>query len=271
MKRPVSINLVPLLGVLVAIGCGSGRSESAPVGEQHSEAAPAKQLAQADPEQAHASATSGGATIQGSVKFTGPTPSSERVKMDADPQCQLQHKEPVTKQDVVVNANGTLQHVFVYVKEGLQGQTFPAPEQPAVLDQQGCMYHPHVLGVRVNQPLQIVNSDSTLHNVNCKPTKSKPFNIAQPTKGMKSTKQFTAPEVMVKCACNVHPWMANYIGVLDHPFFSVTNDQGVFSISGLPAGQYTIEAWHEKFGAKTQQVTVGQGEARDVSFEFSGQ
>ncbi len=190
--------------------------------------------------------------------------------MDADPQCALQHKEPVHKTDVIVNGNGTLQYVFVYVKDGLQSK--PAPSTtPIKLDQQGCLYHPHVFGIQVNQPLEIVNDDTTLHNVNCKPTKSKPFNIAQPTKGMKSTKQFTAPEVMVRCGCNIHPWMATYIGVLDHPYFGVSGEDGSYTISGLPAGTYTLEAWHEKFGAKTQSVTLGAGETKDVSFEFGGQ
>jgi len=204
------------------------------------------------------------------VTFIGTAPVPEKVKMDADPQCALQHKEAVHKQDVVVNANGTLKNVFVYVKQGLEGKTFPAATQPAKLDQQGCLYAPRVLGLQVNQPLEIVNSDATLHNVNCKPAKSKPFNIAQPVKGMKSTKTFTAPEVMVKCACNVHPWMASYIGVLEHPVFGVTGDDGSFSLAGLPAGQYTLEAWHEKFGTQTQTVTVGGGETKTAEFTFTG-
>jgi plastocyanin len=209
--------------------------------------------------------------VTGSVKFTGTPPEPQRVKMDADPQCALHHKEPVTKNDVVVNSNGTLQWVFVYVKEGLT--TKPAPStEPVVLDQQGCMYAPHVMGIQVGQPLQIVNSDATLHNVNCKPTKSKPFNIAQPTKGMKTTKQFTAPEMPpVVCKCNVHPWMASYIGVVDHPYFGVTDDTGAFTINGLPAGTYTLEAWHEKFGTATQQVTVAEGQPVQADFEFAGQ
>lgn len=262
MKRHVSVQIVSLLGMLM-VGVGAGRSAST--------TASAADEQVGAPKAAAASQATGSASLKGSVKFTGTAPAAERVKMDADPQCALQHKEPVTKQDVVVNPNGTLRNVFVYVKDGLQGKTFPAPTQPVKLDQQGCLYHPHVLGIQVNQPFQIVNDDSTLHNVNCKPTKSKPFNIAQPTKGMKSMKSFTAPEVMVKCACNVHPWMATYVGVLDHPFYGVSGEDGAFSISGLPAGQYTIEAWHEKFGTKTQQVTVADGEAKQVDFEFAGQ
>jgi uncharacterized protein (DUF2141 family) len=116
-----------------------------------------------------------------------------------------------------------------------------------------------------------VNSDATLHNVNCKATKSKPFNLAQPTKGMKSSKQFTAPEIMVKCVCNVHPWMAAYVGVVEHPYFGVTGDEGSFSLAGLPAGTYTIAAWHEKYGEQTQDVTVADGETASVTVEFKAQ
>ena len=268
MIRTCRATLISLGGLLIAIGCGGGKAQDAAATNPPSTQRPV-QLAQAPAETTEPS--SNGGTVHGSVKFTGTAPAPERIKMDADPQCKLQHPEAVNKQDVVVNANGTLQHVFVYVKEGLQGKTFPAPQQAATMDQHGCMYQPHVLGIQVGQPLEIINSDATLHNVNCKPTKSKPFNMAQPTKGMKSLKSFTAPEVMVKCVCNVHPWMAGYIGVLDHPFFSVTGEDGAFHIANLPAGDYTIEAWHEKFGTQSKQVTVAPGQASDITFEFAGQ
>ncbi|MBI3323964.1 MAG: carboxypeptidase regulatory-like domain-containing protein [Candidatus Omnitrophica bacterium] len=258
---------LPIAGILVAIGCGGAKPQNASATND----AP-KQVAQAPTDSSPASASSqGSAMVHGTVKLAGSAPAPERVKMDADPQCQLQHKEPVQKQDVVVNPDGTLQHVFVYVKQGLEGRTFPASTKPVMLDQQGCLYHPHVLGIQTNQPLEIVNNDATLHNVNCKPTKSKPFNIAQPTKGMKSTKTFTAPEIMVKCACNVHPWMGTYIGVVEHPFFSVTGEDGSFTLTGLPAGHYTLEAWHEKYGTQTQTVIVGDGETKQVAFEFKAQ
>ncbi len=261
------------LGILVAVGCGGGRPQdaSAKMDESSADSAPL-QLAQATPASTQPTADpSGSATIQGTIQFAGTAPVKDKIKMDADPQCLLQHKEAVHKQEVVVNPNHTLKHVFVYVKEGLEGKAFPASTQPVVLDQQGCLYHPHVFGVQVNQPIAITNSDPTLHNVNCRPTKSKPFNIAQPTKGMKTTKQFTAPEIMVKCSCNVHPWMATYIGVVGHPYFSITGDDGSFILSGLPAGQYTIEAWHEKYGTQTQAVSVGDGETKQASFTFKGE
>lgn len=260
------------LSILVAIGCGGGKPQDASATtETGAKASAPTQLAQAPPAAQAPASAKGSSVIRGTVQFTGKTPAPSAIKMDADPQCQLQHKAPVQKEDVIVNSNGTLKYVFVYVKQGLEGKIFPAPSTPVILDQQGCLYHPHILGIQVKQPLEIVNNDATLHNVNCKPTKSKPFNIAQPAKGMKSTKTFTAPEIMVKCACNVHPWMATYLGVLDHPYFSITGDDGSFVLSGLPAGQYTIEAWHEKYGTQTQTVSVGEGETKQVAFAFKGE
>ena len=271
MRRHVGTKLVLLLGVIVAIGCGSGKPQDAsatPQGKADSSAAP-NQLVEVPTGSSPTSASAtGSAMIHGIVKLTGAAPPAERIKMDADPQCLLQHTEPVTKQEVVVNANGTLKNVFVYIQQGLEGKTFAAPAKSVSLNQHGCLYEPHVLGVQVNQPVDITNSDATLHNVNCKPTKSKPFNIAQPTQGMKSTKRFTAPEIMVKCACNVHPWMTMYIGVVEHPYFAVTGGDGSFSLAGLPAGNYTVDAWHEKYGTATQTVSVKDGETKEISFEF---
>jgi len=258
-----------MLTIIAAIGCGGGTPQDASAKSAQAPA-PATEIAPASAGAA-TPAAQGSSTIMGTVKYTGTAPTQERVKMDADPQCLMQHKEPVVKPEIVVGAGSGLQHVFVYVKQGLEGKTFPAPTQPVTLDQHGCMYAPHVFGVQVNQPLEIKNSDATLHNVNCKPTKSKAFNIAQPKEGMKTTKQFTAPEIMVKCACNVHPWMAAYVGVVEHPYYSTSDEQGGFTLANLPAGQYTIEAWHEKLGAQTQSVSVGDNETKEVTFEFSAQ
>jgi len=269
MNHDVRVGVFPILTILVAIGCGGGKpTDVSATPEQHAPSSePLQQVAQAPPT-AQEATQAGGATIQGTVKFSGSPPAQERVKMDADPQCLLQHKEPVVKQEVVVNPNGTLRYVFVYIKQGLEGRTFATPGQPVVLDQHGCLYEPHVLGIQANQPLEIVNSDPTLHNVNCKPANSQPFNIAQPVKGMKTTKKFTKSEIMVKCACNVHPWMATYIGVVDHPYYGVTGDEGSFTLAGLPAGQYTLEAWHEKYGTQSQTISVSDGETKQVTFEF---
>ena len=210
-----------------------------------------------------------GATVSGKVSFEGAAPSREKIKMAADPVCLAQHKEPVLSEEVVVN-NGGLQNVVVYVKDGVTGKSFPAPTTPVVIDQVGCQYHPRVFGIQVGQPLEIRNSDSTLHNINAQPKLNKRFNIAQPTKGMKTTKSFDKVEAPVPFKCNVHPWMNAYAVVLNHPFFCVTGENGSFMLKGLPAGTYTLEAWHEKLGTQAVTVTVVDGETKSVSFSFKG-
>jgi hypothetical protein len=155
----------------------------------------------------------------------------------------------------------------VYVKTGLEGRTFPVPATAAVLDQKGCMYTPRVLGVMTNQKIRILNSDPTLHNVHALPKKGE-FNVGMPRAGMEIEKSFTDPEVMVHVKCDVHPWMSGWIGVLPHPFFAVSAADGSWSIPDLPAGTYTIEAWHEKLGTSTQTMTVGEGATLSLDFTF---
>lgn len=208
----------------------------------------------------------GSASVSGTVTLEGSAPKTDEIKMDADPICAQQHGKPVYSQEVVVN-DGRLQHVFVYVKEGIKGD-YPVPAEPVVLDQVGCMYEPHIFGIQVGQKLEIRNSDPTLHNVNCKPQANRRFNIAQPIQGMKTVKSFDKPEVMVPFRCNVHPWMAAFGGVVAHPFHGVTDENGAFTLEGLPAGTYTIEAWHEKFGAQSRTVTVAEGESKALDFTF---
>lgn len=259
------------VAVLVAIGCGS-KPQDAAATTQSDETPAAEapmQLAEAPAGAAPASAT-GSASITGSARFEGTAPQPTKVKMDADPVCAQQHAEPVYTEDVVVNPNGTLKNVIVYVKEGVSGSPLP-PTAPVVLDQRGCWYTPHAFAIQVNQPLEIVNSDPTMHNVNAKPTQNPPFNLAQPTKGMKSTKKFGKPETGVKFKCNVHPWMSAHAVVTDHPFHGVTDGEGNVTIKGLPAGTYVVEAWHEKLGAQTQSISVGDGENKSAEFVFKGQ
>ena len=208
-------------------------------------------------------------TVTGKVNFKGSKPPAPSIKMNADPRCVKMHAgKEVSSQQIVVNPNNTLQYVFIYVKKGLEGKKFPMPKTKATIDQQGCMYNPHIFGMMVNQPLEITNSDPTLHNIHSLPKTSgnTSFNIAQPNKGMKTTKTFAKPEVMVKIKCEVHSWMAAYAGVLDHPFFAVSDDKGNFIIKDLPAGDYELEAWHEKLGAQTMKVTVGAADTKSVDF-----
>jgi plastocyanin len=158
--------------------------------------------------------------------------------------------------------------VFVYVKDGLVNYVFDTPTAPVVLDQKGCRYIPHVFGVRVNQPVEIVNSDPTLHNIHATPKANQEFNNGQPIQGMKMTHTFTAQEVMVPFKCDVHGWMNSYVGVMNHPYFAVTNADGSFELASLPPGTYTIEAWHERLGTQTQTVTIAAKETGQVTFTF---
>ena len=247
MKRALRFGSLGLM-VLVLVAAGNKPQEAAAV--KTAEAAPA-----------------GGATLSGSVSITGSVPAPQKIKMAADPVCAQAHPDAVMTQDVAAS-NGKLQYVLVYVKDGLSG-SFPAPAEPVTINQTGCLYQPHVFGVQVGQKLEIVNNDSTLHNINCQAKSNKKFNIAQPAKGMKSTKTFDQPEVGVPFKCNVHPWMAAYAGVFSHPFFAVSGPDGSFSIKGLPAGTYTVEAWQEKLGVQSQKVTVADGESKELSFTFA--
>jgi hypothetical protein len=202
------------------------------------------------------------------VKYAGAQVTNPKIKMGADPYCETANTAPVFDQSVVVGPGGELENVFVYIKTGLEGQAYPTPTTPVVFDQLNCTYHPHVFGIMTKQNLEILNSDATLHNVHATPGNSPEFNVGMPTQGMKITKNFKKPEVMVHIKCEVHPWMSAYAGVLDHPYFAVAGKGGTFEIPNLPAGTYTVEAWHEKLGTQTQELTVADGAAVEVSFTF---
>jgi plastocyanin len=234
---------------VIVCACGGGTEQAAPAAQVPNPVDPA---------------TAG--AIAGKIAFEGVAPAPQPIKMSSDPNCE-QAGGGATTDTIVVN-DGALANVFVYVKEGLGTLKFPVPAAPVVLDQKGCRYTPHVLGVQTGQPLEIVNSDATLHNVHAVPASNREFNTGQPIQGMKHTHTFSTREVMVPFRCNVHGWMQAYVGVLDHPFYAVSGRDGTFQLEGLPPGTYTIEAWHEKLGTQTQSVTVGEKETKDVAFAF---
>ncbi len=210
------------------------------------------------------------ATITGKVNFDGQAPSRVRIRMDAVPACTETNKEPVFSEEVVVNDNKTLRDVFVYVKDGLGDRSFPVPSQEVTLDQAGCVYHPHVLGLMAGQKLRIKNSDSTNHNVHPMPAENREWNKSQPPSSADLIEEFPRQEIMVPIKCNVHPWMKSYVGVVRHPFFAVTGADGSFELKGLPPGEYTIEVWQEKYGTMEQKVTVGPSESKDIGFTYKG-
>lgn len=204
------------------------------------------------------------------MSFTGTPPPPGTIRLDGDKTCvELNQSNRRQVADVLTGESNTLQNVFVYVKDGLNGRMYAAPTEPVVLDQQRCEYVPHVLGIQVGQPLEIRNSDPLLHNIRADAEVNLAFNVGQPVKDMTTTKVFATREVMVPVKCDVHAWMHAHIGVLDHPFFAVTGGDGAFALEKLPAGTYTLEAWHETLGTTTTQVSVGEGESKDVTFTFA--
>jgi plastocyanin len=208
--------------------------------------------------------------IAGTVTFEG-RDTDQPLNMERDPVCAGLHKKPVDLGEIAVR-DGKLANVFVYVKSGagVDDKTFPVPAEKKVIDQQGCLYRPRVLGVQVGQAVTFKNSDDTLHNVHALPAANEEFNQGQPQGFPPFDKTFDKPEVMVHVQCEVHNWMSSWIGVLPHPFYAVSGGDGAFAIKNLPPGRYTIEAWHETLGTQDRDVTVGPNQTVDVSFDFKG-
>lgn len=248
---------VLLLVSILAVACGGEKATQSGAGASSSAAASSKAPA---PDKAEA------ATLTGTVQLLGTPPPMPVIQMTGDSSCTTGHTA-MKSEEVVTDPAGNLQNVFVYIAPETVKYSYSPPSGPAVLDQNGCHYTPHVLGVQVGQKLDIRNSDPTLHNVHAIAKVNEEFNIGQPVP-MTSEKVFDKPEVMIKFKCDVHGWMNAYVGVLPHPFFGVTGPNGGFTIPDLPAGTYTVVAWHEKYGTTTQQVTVGPKETKNVSFTF---
>lgn len=213
-----------------------------------------------------ASGPQGSAAISGTVHFEGTAP--ERSELETNRECQDLRESPPLSEEVVVNDNETLKWTFVYIKEGLDDAEYSAPSEPVVLDQDGCMYKPHVLGVQASQPLLIRNSDPFQHNINAQAEVNRPFNFSQPVEGMENERTFQEPEVMVRIKCDVHGWMEAWAGVVGHPFHSQTGDEGTYTLDNLPAGEYVVEAWHQEYGAQTETVTVEEDTSASVDFTF---
>jgi plastocyanin len=241
------------LAIVAFTACQKQSSTSAP--------APAEPAAAAAPASAGAK---GSGTITGTVKLTGTPPEMAMTKRQADPYCA---KTPTKEEEVVVGAGGALKNVIVRVTKGVSGHYDP-PASPATVDQSACMYRPRVQGIVVGQPVQIRNSDQTLHNIHGYKGASTLFNQAEIPGQPPMVKQFNDADQIVKLKCDVHPWMTGYVLVSSHPFFAVTGDDGSFKITGLPPGSYTVEAWHERFGAKTAEVTVAADKPAEAAFQF---
>jgi len=209
-------------------------------------------------------------SITGTVNFDGKAPVLRPLAMDADPVCAHKHSGPVANEMLALGSGNTMGNVLVWVSKGLAaGKTWPVPTTPVVLDQNGCLYKPHVMGIMVGQTYRILNSDGILHNIHTLPKINRAFNRAMPATVKEMTTTFPKPETMFQIKCDVHPWMSAYIGVFTNPFYSVTGSDGKFTISGLDAGTYEISAWHERLGTQTATVTVAATGSKTQDFKFA--
>jgi len=213
-------------------------------------------------------AASGAGTITGTVVYDGKAPTLRPLSVAAEPMCSKKH-ETVPNEALVLGGGNSMANVLVRVVSGLPaGKTWPAPKEPVTMDQQGCQYVPHVMGLMVGQPFKVLNSDGILHNVHALPKVNRPFNMAMPPTRKEASETFAKEEGMFIVKCDVHPWMQAFIGVFGNPFFAVTKTDGKFSIANLDPGTYEVEAWHEKLGTQKATVTVGAA-TKPVSFKFS--
>jgi hypothetical protein len=240
----LKLRLTSLTFVLAALGCATEAPEQVQAPEVTT---PGK---------------TGTSTVTGTVLFKGTPPVP--VMRKVTPDCSS--LRGVISPEVALSPQGGVKDAFVWVKTGLPPGVYPVPETPVVLDQKGCEYVPRIVGLRVGQPIELRNSDPVLHNVHAGTT----FNVPLANQGMKMTRKFQKPEVMTSVTCDVHPWMRAYAGVVAHPYFGVTGADGGFNLPALPAGTYTIEAWHERLGRVSSELTVGDGESKTVALELSG-
>jgi hypothetical protein len=255
MKPAIVAGLACVLAVgLSVIGCSSKSTQT-----ETAQQAPQPTLT-VDP------ATAG--SITGTVKLDGQPPKFKPLNMSAEPTCVKDNPGPVYPPIVVTGSHGALANVVVYVKGNMDEYKFDTPTAPAVLDQKNCMYEPHVLALMVNQDFQVINSDATLHNIHPLPRENHEWNQSQPAGAPPINRKFTIPELAIRVNCNVHPWMRGYLFVFRHPFFAVTTKTGDFTLSGLPPGNYTIEAWQEHYGVQDQVVTIGPKETKKIAFTY---
>jgi plastocyanin len=248
-----NVGLAGLCSLLVLAGCNKKETpEEQPVASSPA----ATPVAPIDPSTA--------AAVSGTVKFEGAAPKPATIDMSQDANCKGSNKA-----ENVVASDGHLANVFVYVKEGLGNRTFDAPKEEITLDQSGCRYHPHVLGVMAGQNIKIVNSDPTTHNIHPTPQNNREWNESQAPQSSALEKNFAREEIMMPVKCNQHPWMKMYLNVVKSPFYAVSGADGKYELKGLPPGDYTLAFVHEKLGEKTQKVTLAAKDSKtiDVSFQ----
>ncbi len=259
MRKSLPVLVIVALVALVSAACGAATS-SASATLDHSPAS-AQHAKKVD------AATAG--SVSGKVMLGGPAPAPEMMRVAVDPTC-IQAMGTTAKSDaILIGADGAIQNAFVYIKDALGDYTFDMPAAAVVLDQVGCRYAPRIFGVRVGQPVEMVNSDATMHNVHAMPMVNQEFNRGMPQQHSRMTQIFTAPEQMVRFKCDLHSWMNAYGGVMPHPFFAVTGADGAFSLKSVPPGKYEVVVWHEKLGTSTETVEIGNSQAVSLNVTLS--
>ncbi len=253
MKFKIELILVALLISGLISGCGKKQEPEVTQVEETDE------VVIVSPEMA--------ASVSGTVMFEGEAPAPKLLPIKGNPECSVLAHGEILSEDLLVQ-DGKLKNVFVYVKDGLENQKFPAPSEPVEIDNTKCIYIPHVAAAQVNQPVKFKNNDPTLHNIHAFPKNQPAFNVGLPFEGMKVEKKFSVPEVMIPIKCDVHPWMLNYTAIVPHPYFAVTGEDGSFNIKNLPPGKYVLEAWHETLGTQELPIEVGPQESKTVNFTF---
>ncbi|WP_255550796.1 carboxypeptidase regulatory-like domain-containing protein [Granulicella sp. dw_53] len=209
-------------------------------------------------------------SLTGTIKFSGKKPSPKLIDMREDPACVEAHHGKAYDQSLVVSSNGSVANAFVYIKAGLEGKNFEAPKSPVTIDQSGCWFRPGVLGIQTNQTLQVTNSDPVTHNIHPMAEVNREWNHSQGPGDAPLSRHFIKPEIMIRVKCNIHSWMHAFIGVLPHPYFDVSRDDGSFEIKNLPAGTYSIAVWQENLGTQEQQITVTPHTNTSANFTFKG-
>lgn len=245
----------PFFGLIISVlltACGGGGQESPP---------PARQATPLD------MATVG--TLTGAVRFEGTVPEQSVAQLSGWSECAAQHPQGNPPAGDVLVREGKLQNAMVYIKDGLGNRVFTAPTETVEMDQKGCVFIPRVLGAQVGQPLKFLNSDPMAHNVHGFAQQAKPWNISLSVKGTARSVKVDKPESMIEVKCDIHPWMRAYVGIFDHPYFALSDADGSFTLKNVPPGEYTIEAWHERFGTRTQKVTIGAKETKAIEFAFT--
>lgn len=203
----------------------------------------------------HVDAATAGSVV-GTIRFAGKKPQAKPIDMSEDPACVAAHHGKAVDESLLISPKGGIANAFVYIKSGLEGKRFETPTTPVTIDQNGCWFHPRVLGIQTNQELQVINSDPVTHNIHPMAQINREWNHSQGAGDAPLARKFVKPEVMIRVKCNIHSWMHAFIGVVDSPYFAVSKEDGSFAIDNLPPGTYTLGIWHEELGTEERTITI---------------